>query len=212
MTLYRPTHFRIDDDGTLFEFIARHAFGTLVCAGADGVHVSHIPFLPRRDADGSVRLLGHVARANPQWQALQSATHVLAIFQGPHAYVSPSWYANHPSVPTWNYSVVHAHGAVHPMDDAGLRDLLDELSRTYEGDRPDAWRMDSLPEDFIAKMLRAIVGFEMKVERLEGKFKLSQNRPEEIGRVVAALESGGEGDVAEMMRAYAPKPRSTITS
>ena len=212
MTLYRPTHFRVDDEAALLEFIGRHAFGTLVCDGADGLEVSHIPFLPKRGADGSIRLLGHVARANPQWQALQQARHVVAIFQGPHAYVSPSWYANHPSVPTWNYSVVHAHGAVRPLDDAGLRELLDELSRTYEGDRANAWRMDSLPEEFVTKMMRAIVGFEMQVERLEGKFKLSQNRPEEIGRVVAALESEGEGEVAEMMRAHAPKPRSTINS
>jgi transcriptional regulator len=212
MTLYRPTHFRVDDEAELFAFMERHAFGTLVCDGADGLDVSHIPFLPRRDADGRIRLLGHVARANPQWQALQSARHVVAIFQGPHAYVSPSWYAGHPSVPTWNYTVVHAHGTVHPMEDASLRSLLDALSRTYEGDGPKAWRMDGLPEEYIAKMLRAIVGFELRVERLEGKFKLSQNRPEEIGRVVAALESRGEGDVAEMMRAHAPKPRSTIPS
>jgi transcriptional regulator len=212
MTLYRPSHFRVDDEAALLEFVGRNAFGTLVCEAADGLHVSHIPFLPGRGDDGRVRLLGHVARANPQWQALQEASHVVAIFQGPHAYVSPSWYANHPSVPTWNYSVVHAHGTVKPLDDAGLRELLDQLSRTYEGDRPGAWRMDSLPEDYIAKMLRAIAGFEMQVERLEGKFKLSQNRPEEIGRVVAALDARGEGDVAEMMRAHAPKPRSTIES
>jgi transcriptional regulator len=212
MTLYRPTHFRVDDEAQLLAFIERHAFGTLVCDGADGLDVSHIPFLPRRDGDGRIRLLGHVARANPQWQALQQARSVVAIFHGPHAYVSPSWYANHPSVPTWNYSVVHAHGTVRPLEDSALRELLAELSRTYEGDRPGAWRMDSLPEDYLAKMMRAIVGFEMQVERLEGKFKLSQNRPEEIGRVVAALESKGEGDIAEMMRAHAPKPRSTIES
>jgi transcriptional regulator len=212
MTLYRPTHFRVDDEAALFAFIERHAFGTLVCDAADGLHASHIPFLPQRDAEGRMLLLGHVARANPQWEALQAARHVVAIFQGPHAYVSPSWYANHPSVPTWNYTVVHAHGVIRPMGDEGLRALLDQLSRTYEGDRPDAWRMDGLPEEYVAKMLRAIVGFELQVERLEGKFKLSQNRPEEIGRVVAALESQGEGEVAEMMRAHAPKPRSTIPS
>ena len=212
MTLYRPTHFRVDDEAELYAFIEKHAFGTLVCDGANGLDVSHIPFLPRRDGEGRIRLLGHVARANPQWEALQAARHVVAIFQGPHAYVSPSWYAGHPSVPTWNYTVVHAHGVFRPMDDQGLRALLADLSRTYEGDRPDAWRMDRLPEDYVAKMLRAIAGFELQVERLEGKFKLSQNRPEEIGRVVAALEAQGEGDVAEMMRAHAPKPRSTIPS
>lgn len=212
MTLYRPTHFRVDDEAELFAFMEGNAFGTLVCDSDSGLVVSHIPFLPKRDAGGGIRLLGHFARANPQFEALQRARHVLAIFQGPHAYVSPTWYASHPSVPTWNYSVVHAQGRVRALDEGELRELLDQLSRTYEGDRPGAWRLSDQPEDFVAKMLRAISGFEMQVESLEGKFKLSQNRPEEIGRVVAALESQGEGDVAEMMRAHAPKPRSTITS
>lgn len=212
MTLYRPAHFRVDDEAQLFAFMERNAFGTLVCDGDAGLVVSHIPFLPKRDAAGGVRLLGHFARANPQFEALQKAGNVLAIFQGPHAYVSPTWYAGHPSVPTWNYSVVHAHGRVRALDEGELRTLLDELSHVYEGDRPGAWRLADQPEEYVAKMLRAISGFEMQVERLEGKFKLSQNRPEEIGRVVAALESQGEGEIAEMIRAHAPKPRSTITS
>jgi transcriptional regulator len=212
MTLYRPTHFRVDDEAELFAFMQRHAFATLVCDGDAGLVVSHIPFLPMRDAGGGIRLLGHFARANPQFEALQKAPHVLAIFQGPHAYVSPTWYTNHPSVPTWNYSVVHAHGRVRTLEESELRELVDQLSRTYEGDRADAWRLAAQPEEFVSKMLRAISGFEMQVERLEGKFKLSQNRPEEIGRVAAALETQGEGDVAEMMRAHAPKPRSTIPS
>lgn len=212
MTLYRPTHFRVDDEAQLFAFMERNAFGTLVCDGDAGLVVSHIPFLPKRHAAGGIRLLGHFARANPQFEALQKARHVLAIFQGPHAYVSPTWYVNHPSVPTWNYSVVHAHGRVRPLEERELLELLDELSRTYEGERPGAWRLADQPADYVAKMLRAISGFEMQVERLEGKFKMSQNRPEEIGRVAAALESQGEGEVADMMRANAPKPRSTITS
>jgi transcriptional regulator len=211
MTLYRPTHFRVDDEDTLFAFIEQNAFGTLVCAGDSGIAVSHIPFLPRRDA-GGITLLGHMARANPQWEALASAKHVLAIFQGPHAYVSPSWYANHPAVPTWNYAVVHARGRVSAMDDAGLHELLERLSTAYEADRPRAWRMAEQPEEFLTKMKRAIVGFEMQVESLEGKFKLSQNRPEDFERVVAALESEGEADLARLMRVHAPKPKSKITS
>ena len=211
MTLYRPTHFRVDDPDLLYAFIERNAFGTLVCSGDDGLDVSHIPFLPERDASG-IRLLGHMARANPQWEALAQARHVLAIFQGPHAYVSPSWYASHPAVPTWNYAVVHARGPVRPLDDAGLHALLERLSATYEGDRPSAWRLPEQPEDFIAKMKRAIVGFRMHVESLEGKFKLSQNRPEDFERVVAALESEGETELARLMRVNAPNPKSRISS
>ena len=210
MTLYRPTHFREDDPAALLAFVERHAFGTLVSAGAKGLDVSHIPFLPERGADGRLRLLGHVARANAQWEALPAAAHVVAIFEGPHAYVSPSWYGEHPSVPTWNYAVVHAHGRVRLMDEAGLRSLLERLSRHYEGDRPNAWRFSALPGDYVAKMLRAIVGFELEVERLEGKFKLSQNRPAEIPRVIAALQAEGEAGLAELMRLHTPKPESKI--
>lgn len=212
MTLYRPTHFRVDEAQELFAFMQAHAFATLVSSGDEGLEVSHVPLLPERDADGAIRLLGHMARANPQWDAFETAQHVLAIFQGPHAYVSPSWYANHPAVPTWNYSVVHARGPVRPLDEAGLHGLLEKLSATYEGDRPRAWRMAEQPPEFIAKMERAIVGFEMQVVSLEGKFKLSQNRPEDFERVVAALEAQGDTELARLMRVHAPKPKSKITS
>jgi transcriptional regulator len=211
MTLYRPTHFRVDDEPALLAFIEAHGFGTLVSAGARGLDVSHIPFVPERGADGRIRLLAHVARANAQWEALAEATHVVAIFEGPHAYVSPTWYAEHPSVPTWNYAVVHAHGRVRLMEEAGLRALLERLSRTYEAGRPNAWRLSDQPEEYIARMLRAIVGFELEVERLEGKFKLSQNRPAEIPRVIAALEAEGQSELAGLMRIHTPKPKSKIT-
>lgn len=102
MTLYIPGQFRVDDGERLLEFVERHDFATLVSGGAAGLHVSHVPLIAERDGSGKVRLLGHVARANPQWQALEQAAHVLAIFHGPHGYVSPGWYASHPAVPTWN--------------------------------------------------------------------------------------------------------------
>src|SRR5712691_7172853 len=141
MTLYIPPHFRAEDRAELFEFMERNAFATLVSSGEAGLHVSHIPFVAERGSDGSIRLLGHVARANEQWQALEGAKHVVAIFHGAHAYVSPSWYAQHPSVPTWNYAVVHAHGRARLMDEAQLHDLLMRLSTTYEAGRPSPWRM-----------------------------------------------------------------------
>ncbi len=185
----------------LYAFMEQYAFGTLVTSGAAGMHVSHIPFLPERGADGAIRLLGHVARANEQWKAIEDADHLLAIFQGPHAYVSPTWYANHPSVPTWNYSVVHAHGSARLMDEAELHDLLMRLSATYEAGNPKPWRMSELPPAYVDAMLKMIVGFEIEVERLEGKFKLSQNRPAEVPRVIAALEEGAhEPALASLMR------------
>jgi transcriptional regulator len=203
MTIYLPQHFRVDDPEALVAFIERHAFGTLVSSGASGLHVSHIPFIAERDG-AKLRLLGHVARGNEQWQALADAQHLVAIFQGPHAYISPTWYASHPSVPTWNYAVVHAHGKARLMDEAALHDLLMRLATTYESGNPKPWRMSELPADYVATMLRAIVGFEIEVERLEGKFKLSQNRPAEVPRVIDALEAGGERELAALMRAHRP--------
>jgi transcriptional regulator len=213
MTLYVPSHFRVDDPVVLDAFIARHAFGTLVTSGPAGLHVSHIPFVPERRADGKLRLLGHVARANPQAAALESATHLVAIFQGPHAYVSPTWYENHPAVPTWNYAVVHAHGRAAPLDEAGLRALLEKLSSRYEAGRPGAWRMADAPGDFIAKMIGVIAGFAIEVERVEGKFKLSQNRPgDDAWRVIDALETNDEHEIAALMRDHAVRPRGKITT
>lgn len=207
MTFYNPRHFRVDDRETLERFIAAHAFGALVSAGPAGLSVSHVPFLAERVASGQLRLLGHMARANGHWQELESADEVLAIFEGPHAYVSPGWYANYPSVPTWNYVVVHARGTARLLPPGDLPPLLERLSRTYEDGRPAPWRMDKLPPDYTPKLLEAIVGFEIAVDRLEGKFKLSQNRRgEDIARVAAALEAEGQGQLAALMRAHAALP------
>jgi transcriptional regulator len=203
MTLYIPQHFRVDDPAALAAFIEANAFGTLVSSSAAGLHVSHVPFVVEREEGGKMRLLGHVARANAQWEALGGADHVLAIFQGAHAYVSPSWYEQHPSVPTWNYAAVHASGRARLMDEAELHELLMRLSSKYEAGRAKPWRMSELPAAYVDSMLKMIVGFELTVERLEGKFKLSQNRPAEVPRVIAALEREGEAGVAALMRAAA---------
>jgi transcriptional regulator len=204
MSLYIPAHFRVEDPQTLRGFIAANAFGTLVTAGPGGIHVSHIPFVVEQGSEG-LRLLGHVARANPQAKALEVATDVVAIFQGPHAYVSPSWYEHHPAVPTWNYAVAHVRGKLAPLDEFELRDLLGTLSRAYEGDRPNAWRMEKAPGDFIDTLVGTITGFSLAVERVEGKFKLSQNRPgQDAERVADALEREGETALASLMREHPP--------
>lgn len=205
MTLYIPKHFREEDTAALVSLIEANAFGTLVSASPAGeLHVSHIPFEVRRDGEG-LRLLGHLARANPHWQALEGARETIAIFEGPHAYVSPGWYETHPSVPTWNYAVVHAHGRARLMDEAQLHELVAELSARYESGREKPWRMGNLPADYVQNMLDAIVGFELPVVKLEGKFKLSQNRTAvDHGRVAAALEREGEPELAALMRSRAP--------
>jgi len=205
MTLYIPPHFRAQDPEALFRFIEEHAFATLVSTGPAGLHVSHIPFLAERDDAGRVRLLAHVARANDHWKVLEQATDVVAIFHGPHAYVSPTWYSGHPAVPTWNYAVVHAHGRATLLDEAELHELLLRLSTGYEAPNVPPWKMSQLPADFTSSMLKAIVGFAIEVERVEGKFKLSQNRPgNDAGRVADALEAAGDPALAALMREHPP--------
>jgi transcriptional regulator len=207
MSFYVPRHFRIEDPAALERFVAANGFGTLVSAGPEGLWASHVPMRAAPGGDGRLRLEGHLARANGHWRALAGAGEVLAIFEGPHGYVSPSWYANHPSVPTWNYAVVHARGRARILPPEDLPALLDRLARQYEDDRPSPWRMQDLPADYTPKMLAAIVGFEIAVERLEGKFKLSQNRrPEDVEGVIAALEREGQAQLAALMREHAARP------
>ena len=206
MSFYIPKHFRVDDRDALIAFAQANAFATLVTAGTGGLDVSHVPLHLVLAPDGAVKLLGHVARANAHWKSLEAGRETLAIFNGPHAYVSPGWYVNHPSVPTWNYATVHARGTAKLMDDEEVKRLIDTLSAHYEGGREKPWRMRDLATDYVDMMVRAIVGFTIEVTSLEGKFKLSQNRKaDDIPRVIAALEAGGEGATAALMRTYAPR-------
>ena len=201
--MYIPSAFRADDRAALYELIERHGFGTLVTVLDGAPFATHLPFVLDR---GRGVLLGHVARANPHWRAFDGAAEALVIFQGPHAYVSPSWYATAPAVPTWNYAAVHVYGVPRLLDEAELRDLLDRLVSRYEAGRERPWTMD-LPPDYLRKMLQAIIGFEVPIERIEGKFKLNQNRSsEDRAGVIAALSAGGaeERALAEFMARFAP--------
>jgi len=203
--VYLPPAFSETRAELLIEHIERHEFGLLVSQGESGLIASHIPFLVER-RDGQLFLLGHLARPNPQVADLASGGEALAIFQGPHAYISPSWYAAGPAVPTWNYAAVHAYGAARAIPDpAWLRLLLLRLTERHEGREPaPPWQMQDLPQPYLDAMLNGIVGVEIAVSRLEGKFKLSQNRPSsDRPRIVAALERRTDADshaVAGLMR------------
>jgi transcriptional regulator len=202
--MYLPPAFTEARPEVLIRHIERHDFGLLITHGADGLIASHIPFLIERDGD-ELHLLGHVARPNPQVRHLGRCGEVLAIFNGPHAYISPSWYASGPSVPTWNYADVHAYGSVRLIeDDDWLRWILQRLSVRHEAHNPTPWRMQDLPESYLRTMLKGIVGLDITVTRLEGKYKLSQNRPAaDRPRVIAALEGQSNADslaVARLMR------------
>jgi len=200
--MYIPTAFRAEDRAALYDLIDRHGFGTLVTVLDGTPFATHLPWLLDR-ARGV--LLGHVARANPHWKTLDGTAEALVIFQGPHAYVSPSWYTVAPAVPTWNYAAVHIYGVPRLLDETELLDLLGRLVSQYESGRERPWMMD-LPDDYQSKMLRAIVGFEVPISRIEGKFKLNQNRSaEDRAGVIEALMAGDaeERALAEFMRRFA---------
>jgi transcriptional regulator len=201
--MYLPSHFREDRPEVLHEIVRRYSFATLVSRDADGALIaSQLPFL--FDAPQN-RLRSHMARANSQWRGFGvGGGEAMVLFQGPHAYVSPSWYESKLQVPTWNYVTVHAYGVPQIVEDeAEVRAIVGETVKQYESARPNPWPMP-LPEDFIANLLRGIVGFEMQITRMEGKLKLSQNRSKvDADRVVEALGSGDDAigrEVAEWMK------------
>jgi transcriptional regulator len=201
---YIPPHFRVADEQTLVDFMQTHDFATIVSHSSGGLVASHIPVLARRRGEVVV-IAGHMARANQHWRLMDGATPAIFIFHGPHGYVSPTWYEAGPAVPTWNYSVVHAHGLPQASEDETfLRGVLEELVRRYEGNRANGWRIDSVPTDFYNQLRRGIVGFEMAVTKLDGKFKLGQNRSvEDRRRTIDELERSGSPEaagLAELMR------------
>jgi len=203
--MYIPRYFHEQDEEQLFTLMEQHGFALLVTAEGGVPVASHLPFLVERGAPGSARLLGHMARANPQWRTFQQGGEALVVFQGPHAYVSPSWYASEPNVPTWNYAVVHAYG--HPRlieEPAEVLHLLRAVSAKYEAGRDRPWSLDQA-EEYVHRISAGIVAFEIRLTRLEGGLKLSQNRSEEDRRgVMEALErspSANDREVAALMRA-----------
>jgi transcriptional regulator len=202
--VYTPRLFSPPDRALALELIEANGFATLISWPEAGPQVSHIPLILDRDEAGEERILGHVARANPHWHAFDGRSPAVAIFHGPHGYVSPAWYATHPSVPTWNYAVVHAHGIPAVVDDNATHDILRRLIDQYEVHRARRWTPDLSPE-FIADDLKAIVGFQMPVDRLEAKFKLSQNKDAaDREGALAGLESegGSQAALAAFARSY----------
>jgi transcriptional regulator len=205
---YNPGHFRVDDPQILAGAIDVLVFGTLVSGGPDGLAVTHAPFLLNRDAGPHGTLEAHFARANRHWQGLDGAE-ALVIFQGPHHFVSPSWYATkretHRVVPTWNYVMVHARGVARTFDDpARLRARVAALTDRMELDRAERWSIDDAPADYIDQLGRAIVGIDVELTALEGKFKLGQNRPEQDRASLAKALLAEHPDVYAHLRRLLP--------
>jgi transcriptional regulator len=211
--MYVPPHFDEARTEVLHELIRRHPFGTLVTHGAGGLDANHIPFelLPGQGALGT--LSAHVARANPLWREVADGDEVLVVFRAGDAYISPNWYPSkhetHQQVPTWNYMVAHAHGRIVVRDDERyVRGVVARLTRTHEAAQPAPWKMgDSAPE-FIDTLLQKIVGLEIGITRLTGKFKLSQNKAlRDLRTAGETLTAQGEHAVGDAMLALAAARR-----
>ncbi|MDA1097702.1 MAG: FMN-binding negative transcriptional regulator [Proteobacteria bacterium] len=199
--MYTPAHFALDDPSQQQALIADNPFAQLITMDGDGLpHASHLPFL-----FFSGRLDGHMAKANPQWQHFQSNRDVLAIFSGPHGYISPSWYKNAPNVPTWNYTALHVYGRPRLIEDADQKKARQaHLVEVMESGFDVPWRME-LPESYEQGMLAGIVTFEIEITRMEGKAKLSQNRkPEDLQGAITGLRATGRAEderLADVMAA-----------
>ena len=191
--MYLPKHFEERDPERLRSLIQRYPLGSLVTATESGLDANHIPFLFADTGSAAGTLHGHIARANPLWREAVHAT-ALVIFRGPDSFISPSWYPSkreHASVvPTWNYAVVHVHGVLRFVDDpAWVRSHVEALTREHEEKRNPPWAVTDAPADFVEKMVAAVVGIEISITQLVGKWKVSQNRTisDRVG-VVDALE------------------------
>jgi transcriptional regulator len=214
--MYIPKDFVLTDPAEIRAVLRDHAFAVLVTA-VDGAQpqATHLPVIYDAAAGPKGTLTAHMARANPHWRDLErlreAGGEAMVIFQGAHAYVSPRWYKTGPAVPTWNYVAVHAYGSPRLIEDAArVRDVLSELSGTYESGAADPWRLDTQDDTYIQAMMRGIVAFEIPIARLEAKAKLSQNRSvEDRQRVIAALQHGedalGHAVAAHMRRLPAAK-------
>ena len=202
--MYVPGPFKVDDIAQIEAFLGRYDFATIVSTSAAGLIATHVPIAVRRERNRIV-LVGHVARANSHWEVMDGAAESLAIAQGPHAYVSPTWYEHSPAVPTWNYAAVHAYGNPRARHDrAFIEGVVRALTTRHESGRKNPWRLDDVPSEYCDRLLSAIVGFEMPVERLEGKFKLGQNRrPGDREETIAGLRAAGDpgsAALADFMR------------
>jgi len=201
--MYVPSHFEETRSEVMQQFIGEHSLGTLVTLGPTGLNANHIPFEIHPEPSPFGTLRAHVARSNPVWQDVDGGLESMVIFQGPQAYISPSWYPTKKDggrvVPTYNYMVVHAYGRLRTVDDpVWVRSLLTRLTAQHEAGSAQPWTLDEAPADYIDKMLSAIVGIELSITRLVGKWKVSQNQPEmnRVGVESGLRKKGGENSLA----------------
>ena len=197
--MYQPESFRVEDHDRLFDFLDRHGFGVLVSADGQCLVGNHLPFLANREA---MSLCGHMARANGHWNTIDGE--VLAVFTGPDAYISPTWYEEENVVPTWNYVAVHVTGRLQIVDDENeLRAVMEATIAHYERGRPEPWALD-LDSEFSRRLLDQIVVFRLDITRIEGTWKLSQHhsaeRRDRVGKALAGEQSEAAREIGRLMR------------
>lgn len=197
--MYLPRHFEETRTGVLHALIVARPLATLVTLSPRGLEANSVPLRLRHDGSAFGALVGHVAHSNPFWRDFDASVHALAVFHGPQAYVTPSWYATKretgKAVPTWNYSAVHVYGRLRAIEDRDwLRGFVNELTDAHETGRATPWKVDDAPADYLEVMLRGIVGIELEITRIEGKAKLSQNRTDadRAGVIEGLRKEGGE--------------------
>lgn len=205
--MYIPQIYKNEDLGEVREFIRTNAFGILVNQLDGKPWATHLPLELYEDGDGQAQLVGHISKANPQWRAFEPSAQVLCIFQGPHSYVSSSWYAEE-EVPTWDYIAVHVYGTLNLQDDEALYTALDRLVNRYERDVKNPLKMSDFSKKTLRQM-RGVVGFSIGVERIEAAYKLSQGRPQDHGNIIRELEATGDGDalsIATAIKKHGKRP------
>lgn len=210
--MYVPPHFQLTHAEEARALMRARPFATLVSTGEDGApFVTHLPLLFEDDGSAHGKLIGHVARANPHWRLFDRGGKTLAVFHGPHAYISPTWYTSPNLVPTWNYTTVHAYGTPRPLADAAdALSVVERLASFFEASLPDPWSTARLPAGNALAQMKGIVAFEMPVDRLEAKAKVGQNRlaVDQRSAADALAAQGGEDNtaIAGLMRAQAASP------
>ncbi len=191
--MYLPKHYAVTDRSKMIDFIKSNGFGILFGQTGPEPTASHLPFIIDENGGGEGLILGHMARANRQWREV-NGQQVLVVFHGPHAYVSPTWYQEEDTVPTWNYVAVHATGVFKAVEDrAGIEDIVGRITDYYEASQPQPWKAD-FTTTYADQMVKRIVAFEIEITRLQGKWKLNQNHPDERRRRVAEELKTHSGD------------------
>ncbi|PAE29268.1 hypothetical protein CHI07_10360 [Paenibacillus sp. 7884-2] len=181
--MYIPKYYRMDDTDTMIRFIEENSFGIIVSSGEKMLHGTHLPFLIEKNSDGSIKLISHMSKGNPQWREVQDD--VLIIFQGPHVYVSPTWYEEEGYVPTWDYQAVHVYGKYIPKNSPeDLKEIMDRTIEYYEKDQPDPWD-GNIPDHVYNRLINGVEGFHIQVTDIQGQWKLHQDHSEARKKRVA---------------------------